>query len=63
MASKIFDHRGFVKPGQRRRDAHGIIRVMAVAEGYAMVRRPRASPFILPVTTLEAIPLASREVP
>jgi hypothetical protein len=49
---------GFVSKGQRRQDAHGPIRVMAVAEGYAMVRRPHASPFILPVRTVETIPMA-----
>ena len=37
------------------KDSIGPIRVMAVAEGYAMVRRPRCSPFAVPVKQLETM--------
>ena len=43
---------------------HGMTaRVMAVAEGYAMVRYPRCTPFIVPVKELDlyAQPLAADE--
>ncbi len=33
--------------GATRYDIHGAIRCMVVADGYLMVRRPRAAPFIL----------------
>ena len=32
------------------------VRVMAIAEGYAMVRRKRASPFVAPLKTLKHKP-------
>lgn len=46
-----------IRPGQvfptRWRDHIGPLRVMAgPAEGYVMVRRPRAYPFVLPVPVL-----------
>jgi hypothetical protein len=30
-----------------RRDQHGVMRMMAVADGYVMVRRPGALPFVM----------------
>ena len=39
--------------GSRLKDPkHGQIRVMAMAEGYAMVRRPRCSPFVMPLAKI-----------
>lgn len=38
-----------VKRGDRTIDEHGEIRVMAVADGYVMVRRPGCLPFVLSV--------------
>jgi hypothetical protein len=35
-----------VAKGQVWYDQHGTVRVMAVAEGYVMARRPRCSPFV-----------------
>ena len=32
------------------------VRVMAVAEGYAMVRRPRAMPFVCHIKDLSTVP-------
>lgn len=32
------------------------IKVMAVADGYAMVRRPRAMPYAAPLMEIESIP-------
>lgn len=32
---------------EERKDRHGIIRSMAAAEGYVMVRRPGCMPFVL----------------
>lgn len=48
-----------VKRGQVRRDHHAEYNVMAVADGYAMVRRKGAMPFVLPVKTVTKHPLAS----
>lgn len=38
-----------------RQDEYGPIRLLAVAEGYAMVRRPRAVPFVMPLGQWEAL--------
>ena len=38
-----------LEAGESRFDRYGPIRVMAVAEGWAMVRRPRAKPWVLRV--------------
>lgn len=39
--------------GQKWQDQDGWARVMAVVEGYAMLRRRRGNPFLMPVTLLE----------
>jgi hypothetical protein len=41
-----------VQPGDRFVDDVGPLRVMAVAEGYAMLRRPYAVPFVRPIPYL-----------
>jgi hypothetical protein len=40
-----------------RYDKHGRIRLMAEADGYVMVRRPRAYPFVLSRKEFDALPL------
>ena len=43
-----------IKRGLRIRwDEHGDVVVMAVADGYAMCRRPRCAPFVVSVKELE----------
>lgn len=37
-----------VKIGDRYRDPYGTMRVIAIAEGWSMVRRKGAMPFVLP---------------
>lgn len=44
-----------IAKGLRFRDRLGDLRVMAVAEGYAMVRRPHAIPFIMTVKEVAAL--------
>jgi hypothetical protein len=39
--------KGFVRETERRQ-----VRILAVAEGYAMVRRPRAVPYVCPIKEL-----------
>lgn len=38
-----------IEAGQRWADQYGEARVLAVAEGYAMLRRPTSNPFIVPL--------------
>ncbi len=40
------DGHGAIEPGYVWTDHHGPIRVMAIADGYAMCRRPGATPFV-----------------
>lgn len=47
-----------IKPGLRLSDEHGAMRVMAVAEGYVMLRRPRATPFVRSVKEIEKLLIA-----
>lgn len=42
--------------GNRSALVRGTVRVMAVVEGYAVVRRPRAIPFCVQLRMLESIP-------
>jgi hypothetical protein len=42
-----------VLAGQTWHDIHGTARVMAVAEGYAMMRRNNCMPFAIPVKALD----------
>lgn len=39
-----------IKVGDKFVDEHGRFQVMAIADGWAMVRRPRAVPFVLMLT-------------
>lgn len=43
--------------GQPLREPPFVVRVMARAEGYAMVRRPRAMPFVLKESDLQPVTL------
>lgn len=57
MSRKNFakKHGRAVLPGQVWIDIHNIERrVMVVAEGYAMVRAKRCSPFCVPVSAMDA---------
>lgn len=47
------DHPATVAPGQRWCDEYGQVRVLAVAEGYAMLRRRRSNPFIASTAQME----------
>lgn len=33
--------------GDKWMDGHGVVRVMAIVEGYVLARRPRCMPFVL----------------
>ena len=55
-----------VQAGQRWRDEMGEVRVLAVAEGYAMLKRRRRNPFVASVQQMERgdygwMPVASNE--
>ena len=45
-----------VNVGDRFKDRHGPIRIMSIAEGYAMVRRPQGMPFAIYLKDLLRLP-------
>ena len=55
MRNKNFSekHQRMVLAGQLWDDQHGTVRVMAVAEGYVMARRPHCMPFIVSVNDMD----------
>ncbi len=63
MSKKNFSksHQRAILPGQLWNDIHGTVRVMSVAEGYAMVRRPHCMPFVISVRDMDGWRLSSAQ--
>lgn len=45
------------KKAEHRRDGHGLLRLVAQAEGYVMVRRKGAVPFVMAAEDWMALPV------
>jgi hypothetical protein len=47
----------YEKTAPKRKDQHGLLRPMVECDGYVMVRRPGAMPFIIPLKEFENMPI------